>query len=234
MPLDEQPFELKAKTFGTVNNPDYPGPVEMLHVSITHAGPGIEAMLKFYTTVLNLRLVFKYIYPMFDFIALSADDENHRVGLLHFKKMPAQPKQDLPKSRVEHVSWRWASVEDVLVTARRVREELGLWPRTARLQGRDITIDYEDPDGNRVELLTQTDTKAQILLRIQGQLGDKNGIEARDFSQTYTSFDMEKLLSGWKAGAIAQARFKESAYLMGLVKDGTIAPSPATSGEPRA
>ena len=105
---------------------------------------------------------------------------------------------------------------------------------TARLQGRDITIDYEDPDGNRVELLTQTDTKAQILLRIQGQLGDKNGIEARDFSQTYTSFDMQKLLAEWKTGAIAQARFKEPAYLMGLVKDGTIAPPPATSSEPRA
>jgi catechol 2,3-dioxygenase-like lactoylglutathione lyase family enzyme len=213
--LDHQP-----EIFGDVDNRAYPAPAEMLHISIAHSGPGIEDMIRFYQVVLNMRFVYKFSYPEFEFIALSHDDENHRIGILNNlagnddalamsqgvdrAKDVAVDKVDEPRNaplrqcRIEHTSWLYHSFEDVLATAERVHNELGIWPRTSRLQGYDITIDYNDPDGNRVELLSQYDSKAQILHRLHklfsGELKDMK------YSDVYQSFNMEKMLAMRAAG----------------------------------
>jgi catechol 2,3-dioxygenase-like lactoylglutathione lyase family enzyme len=215
------PPDYSPNVFGDVFDPARPAPAEMLHVSISHSGPGIDELVRFYQVVLNMRHVYKLSYPAFEFIALSHDDENHRIGIINnlterddalalsqgvdltkdtAVAVASEPRDaPLRQCRIEHISWRFHSFQDVLVTARAVRRELGLWPRTSRLQGMDITIDYNDPDGNRVELLSQTHSKAQILRNLERAFGGGPS-SPMQYSDLYQSFDMEKMLALFEAG----------------------------------
>jgi len=214
--------ERQAEIFGAGSDPDYPTPLEMLHVSIAHSGPGIEDLIRFYQVALNMRFAYKFSYPAFEFIALSHDDENHRIGILNnltenddalavsqgvdrakdvaTGKALVDPRDaELRQCRIEHISWRYSRFEDILLTAKRIHRELGLWPRSSRLAGSDITIDYNDPDGNRVELLTQYDSKAQILQGLD-RLFSSGRVKDMKYSDVYQGFDMEKMLALFEAG----------------------------------
>jgi catechol 2,3-dioxygenase-like lactoylglutathione lyase family enzyme len=227
--------------FGDVDDSKYPAPAEMLHVSIAHSGPGIDEMIRFYAVALNMRFVYKFSYPAFEFIALSHDDENHRIGILNdltegddalAVSQGVQPggltvdaggdeprKAPLRRCRIEHISWRYPSFADVLRTARRMHDELGVWPRTSRLAGTDITIDYNDPDGNRVELLSQSRSKAQILHGLE-QLFSRPLTDMK-YSDVYQSFDMEKMLRLFEAGEPI-AHLRDKAWVRDKVAEGVL------------
>jgi catechol 2,3-dioxygenase-like lactoylglutathione lyase family enzyme len=231
----------EPKIFGSARDLSYPAPMELIHVSIYHFGPGVEDLIRFYGVVLNMRLVFKYIYPTFEFIALSHDDENHRVGIVNnlvdrdrmagTKDAPAGeplPKDGLEprtmpqrKCRVEHTSWLYRSFEDVLATAERIHKELGLWPRSCRHQAGGLTIDYTDPDGNRVELVSQSSSKAEILFNLEKLLGPKGGVDVRQWADTYAMFNMEKMIGLWRSGVpVEKLRNKE--YCIQLINEGKL------------
>jgi catechol 2,3-dioxygenase-like lactoylglutathione lyase family enzyme len=226
---------LEPKTFGSSRDASYPAPVELIHVSIAHVGPGVEDLVRFYSVVLNMRVVFKWVYPKFEFIALSHDDENHRIGIVNNlvdgdPASPDQPpaiegleprNQPQRKCRLEHSSWLYRSFEDVLRAGERIHQELGLWPRSAKHQSGGLTIDYNDPDGNRVELVSQGGSKAEILLALEKLLGPTGGVGVREFSDTYTTFNMEKMVGLWRAGTpIEQLRDKE--HCAELVRQGRL------------
>lgn len=203
--------------FGGPRDRSYPAPVEMLHLSIIHRGPGIDDLVNFYSVVLNQRFVFKITYPTFEFIALSQDDENHRIGFVNVigDEPPGgielgRPKYEMPEGveprnlplrpcRIEHSSWLYRDFEAILLTAKRIHAELGIWPRTTRHDGIDLTIDYDDPDGNRVELLSQTPSKNEILFRLY-RSAMMSADERRQYSDTYTMLSMEKLAGLHDAG----------------------------------
>ena len=230
------------RVFGGPRDSSYPAPAELLHISIAHSGPGIEELVHFYCVVLNMRHVYTIRYPTFDFIAISHDDENHRIGFVHSKtgeglaiaqnlaapeavapsRDGLEPRREpLRKCRIEHSSWLYPRFEDVLAAARRVHDELGLWPRTARHQGGGITIDYSDPDGNRVELLSQSGTRADILWALQQRLGPKGGIDLREYTDSYKPFSMEKMIKLWEEG-VSIERLKDVAYCQKLVEEGRL------------
>ncbi len=209
----------EQKFWGGPDRPEFPVPEEILHLSVFHQGPGVNELVRFYQTALNLRYVWKTDYGTWEFIALSHDDENHRIGIvnayggnrpqamqLDVREEVEVPEGVEPRSlpqrpcRLEHMNWRFRTMEDLLITARRIHDELGLWPLTTRLSPFDFTIDYLDPDLNRVEMLAQfAPTKgvamvgmAKGLERIMGTVGDYDAI--------YLPIDMEKLLEHFEAG----------------------------------
>ena len=209
--------EYTPEFFGAGHDPRFPTPVELLHVSVSHTGPGIEELVHFYEIVLNMRVVYRVRFPAAEFIALSYDDENHRLGILNnltgseaalaaTDRADAQvqiagdePRQaPLRMCRIEHGSWRFGRFEDLLIMARRVHEELGLWPLSARLGSFDVTIDYTDPDGNRCELLWQSKSRAQTLYDLD--LKYKQPMNEAKFTDVYKPFNMEKMLAYFDAG----------------------------------
>lgn len=105
--------------------------------------------------------------------------------------------------------------------AHEYHQELGIWPRTARHQGGGITIDDNDPDGNRVELLSRTGTLAEILLALDKRLGPKGGIDVRDYTDTYKPFDMAKMIGLWEQGYPIE-ELKDQARCQQLVEEGRL------------
>ncbi|MGP6177701.1 hypothetical protein ACTU6U_10410 [Microbacterium sp. A196] len=208
----------EQKFWGGPDNASFPVPEEILHVSVYHQGPGIDDLVRFYQTVLNLRYVFKATYGTWEFIALSHDDENHRIGIVNAFEDPRPHAMDLdvreevetpegvePRSlpqrpcRLEHMDWRFRTMEDLLITARRVHDELGMWPMSARLSRFDFTIDYLDPDLNRVEMLAQfSATKGTAMFNMYRAL-DRIAADG-SYDDVYLPLDMEKLIGHWEAG----------------------------------
>jgi catechol 2,3-dioxygenase-like lactoylglutathione lyase family enzyme len=231
----------EPKIFGTSRDPSYPAPAELLHVSLYHNGTNVDGLIRFYGVLLNMRLVYKYVYPTFEFIALSYDDENHRIGIVnslvkHDALADAQEveagkdvldsngevqRENPNRPRIEHTSWLYHRFEDVLMAAKRTHEELGLWPRTARHQGDGITIDYLDPDGNRVELLSHASSKGEILWRLEKMLGPKGGVEVRSYRDTYKSFNMEKMIALYESGYPLD-QLKDVEHCQGLMAEGKL------------
>ena len=224
--------------FGGPRDRSYPAPVEFLHVSIMHSGPGVDDLVKFYQVALNLRYVFKFTYPLFEFIALSYDDENHRVGIVNVFT-EAQPgavptdrplmkpeggvdPRDMPNRlcRLEHTSWLYRDFEALLLNAKRIHQELGIWPRSTRHAGKDLTIDYNDPDGNRLEMLSCFRGRAQVLFDTY-QRGQMTEGERRQFSETYMSLSMEKLVGLYDSG-VPLATLQDREYCRRLIAEGKL------------
>lgn len=209
----------EQKFWGGPDRPEFPVPEEILHLSVFHQGPGVDELVRFYQTALNLRYVWKTDYGSWEFIALSHDDENHRIGIVNAyegdrpRAMELDVREEVevpagvePRSlpqrpcRLEHMNWRFRTMEDLLITARRIHTELGIWPLTTRLSPFDFTIDYLDPDLNRLEMLAQfPETKGQAMVgmfkgleRMMGTVGD--------YDHIYLPVDMEKLLGHYEAG----------------------------------
>jgi hypothetical protein len=226
---------VEPQVFGGPRDRSYPAHLELLHVSIYHSGPGIDEMIRFYQVALNLRHVFRIDYGTWEFIALSNDDENHRVGFVNgyledpkeflgdrrqFEAEEGRDPRDLPQRpcRLEHTSWRYRDFESILLTAKRIYEETGTWPRTTRLSPVDLTIDYTDPDGHRLEMLAQFPStrseylfglyQAQQRMAARAESGKPQGDESDTFYKpTYDSFymplNMEKLLGLYESGVPA-------------------------------
>lgn len=209
----------EQKFWGGPDRPEFPVPEEILHLSVFHQGPGVDELVRFYQTALNLRYVWKTNYGSWEFIALSHDDENHRIGIVnafandrpHAMDLDVREEYETPEGleprqlpqrpcRLEHMNWRFRTMEDLIITARRIHDELGLWPMTTRLSPFDFTIDYLDPDLNRVEMLAQfAPTKGQAMIgmfkgleRIMGSIGD--------YDRIYLPISMEKLIGHYEAG----------------------------------
>ena len=106
-----------------------------------------------------------------------------------------------------------------MITARRVHDELGIWPNSSRLAGYDITIDYSDPDGNRVELLSQSKSKAQILHELDLQYNQPMN-EAK-YTDVYQAFNMEKMVTLFDAGESIE-NLRNKAWVKDRVAEGLL------------
>jgi catechol 2,3-dioxygenase-like lactoylglutathione lyase family enzyme len=218
----------EQKIFGGARDRSYPAPAQLLHVSIFHTGPGIDDLVRFYQVVLNMRYVFKTTYPAFEFIAISPDDENHRVGFVNVLtdgpagKASEADIRDAPlrPCRIEHTSWLYRDYEEILLTAKRIHEELGLWPRSTRHGGVDLTIDYDDPDGNRVELLSQWKSKSEILFGLYQRSGMSEA-QVRTITNPYMPMSMEKLLGLYESGVPVET-LQDREYCKSMIEAGKL------------
>lgn len=208
--------------FGGPRDRSYPAPVEMLHLSINHVGPGIDDLVKFYQVVLNMRFVFRFAYANFEFISLSHDDENHRLGIVNvLADVPEEEGRLAPQRgcRLEHSTWKYHDFEAILLTARRIHDELGIWPRSARHGGWELTMDYEDPDGNRVELLCHMTSKAETLFALYQQYNTPR--EQMQYSEVYLPLSMEKLVGLYESG-VPVSDLQNREYCRPLIEAGNL------------
>jgi catechol 2,3-dioxygenase-like lactoylglutathione lyase family enzyme len=124
----------------------YPCPSKLQHVSI-FSGSNFEAMLDFYQTVLNMRIVYE-IKSKLRFTALSFDEENHCIGLVHLPNLEPRPSGSV---RIEHTSWNYRDITALLETIKAIEKKSDMFPMAVH-QGTIIAVSYKDPDGNRCEL----------------------------------------------------------------------------------
>ena len=119
-------------------------PVKFAHV--VFRTPDLDRLVEWYCTVLNAHVAMKN-----DFIAfLTYDDEHHRVAMVKDPRITeADPAVERPG--VDHVSYTYASLEDLVATYERLLE-LGITPYWTVDHGPTTSLYYRDPDGNQVEL----------------------------------------------------------------------------------
>ena len=132
-----------------IRDPSYPSPSYLAHVSI-FSGKNFSEVVKFYQVVLNMRLNYE-IEGRVRLAALSLDGENHRLGIVELPTLEERPPNSV---RLEHTSWQYANLKDLLAVVRHVENSLGLFPQSVH-QGPLISLTYRDPDDNRVELLVE-------------------------------------------------------------------------------
>ena len=131
-------------------DPAYPAPSDIAHVSI-FSGTNYEQMLSFYQAVLNMRVVYRIENSRITFTALSFDDENHRIGLVKLGGLDQRAPNTV---RIEHTSWRYKSLTDLLAAVRHIEQATSMFP-SAIHQGKMIALSYMDPDGNRCEVFCE-------------------------------------------------------------------------------
>lgn len=129
-----------------VRDMSYPAPSAFSHASI-FSGANFAAVVRFYQIVLNMRV--KYVIKnKFHLVLLGCDGEDHRLSVMELSKLEARPVNSV---RIEHTSWRYRSLEELLEVVRYVERELGVFP-TADHRGCLIGFHYTDPDDNRCEM----------------------------------------------------------------------------------
>jgi catechol 2,3-dioxygenase-like lactoylglutathione lyase family enzyme len=172
-----------------VRDQSYPAPVDLAHFSLV-SGSNYRAMLRFYQVVLNMRIVYE-IRNKITFTALSFDEENHRIGLVEVPQLSERPSNGV---RIEHSSWRYRSLPDLLATVRQIEGELGLFPAAVH-QGKIIALSYRDPDGNRCEIFCECMTsQAELIDFYVNKLAEKP-----EFN-TLMPFDLRAMLAREAAG----------------------------------
>jgi catechol 2,3-dioxygenase-like lactoylglutathione lyase family enzyme len=103
-----------------------------------------EAIVDWYTKVLNARVGIKLPHVAF----LTYDDEHHRLAVCN---VPRLAKKNPNACGMDHIAFTYANLGDLLATYRRLAS-LGIKPRWPVNHGNTISLYYQDPDDNRVEL----------------------------------------------------------------------------------
>ena len=103
-----------------------------------------EPMVEWYLKILNARIALKLPHVAF----LTFDDEHHRLAISNIPQLAAR-QPDV--CGMDHVAFTYSSLGDLLATYRRLASQ-GIKPRWPFNHGNTISLYYEDPDGNRVEL----------------------------------------------------------------------------------
>ena len=101
-------------------------------------------MRTWYCTVLGARVVYEDAMLCF----LTYDDEHHRLALVQIPGL----EEPLPLSiGLDHVSYTYASLGDLLATYERLKAA-GILPHWTINHGPTTSCYYRDPDGNQIEL----------------------------------------------------------------------------------
>src|SRR5882757_851471 len=117
-------------------------PVKLAHVVLRVAN--LKRSRDWYLKVLEGRPAFENEMLCF----LTYDDEHHRVGLI---ERPDLSGSGDAHHGLEHVSFTYASLSDLLANYRRLAQH-DVRPYWTINHGPTISMYYKDPDGNRLEL----------------------------------------------------------------------------------
>jgi catechol 2,3-dioxygenase-like lactoylglutathione lyase family enzyme len=116
-------------------------PVKLGHVVLRVSN--LKRSREWYLRVLEGRPAFENEMLCF----LTYDDEHHRIGLVE----RPDPGSDDAQQRLEHISFTYLSLGELLATYRRLAQH-GIRPYWPINHGPTISFYYKDPDGNRLEL----------------------------------------------------------------------------------
>ena len=117
-------------------------PIKLAHVVLRTGQLG--PMRDWYQMVLEARVVFENDFLVF----LTYDDEHHRIALADTKAVD-RPTRTM--TGLEHVSFTYATLEDLLSTYERL-DTAGVEPYWCINHGPTTSMYFADPDGNHVEL----------------------------------------------------------------------------------
>ena len=143
------------------------------------------AMVDWYTTVLNMRIVYRD--DMLSF--LTYDDEHHRLAIINIGGLHAP---DDKSTGLSHVAYAFPRIGDLLATYRRLKAR-GIEPFWPVHHGPTVSLYYHDPDGNAVELQVDCFDKAGAAAYFHTEAFRKNPVGV--------VFDPEVLASPYEAGA---------------------------------
>ncbi len=121
-------------------------PAYLAHVVLRTAQPG--ALIEWYRQVLNAEIA--HASELITF--LTYDEEHHRIAIA---KMPVTGKRAMARAGVDHFSFGYASLNDLLVHHQALHE-VGIEPIWSINHGPTISLYYQDPDRNVVELQVDT------------------------------------------------------------------------------
>jgi len=125
---------------------------------------------------------------------LTYDDESHRFAIANLDVLkPDAPADSGPgEIGLNHIAYTYASAGDLLETYARLKKQ-GLLPYWPVHHGFTLSLYYQDPDGNRIELQVETCDSAAAFdyMRSEAFADNPVGVEV----------DPEELLARYRAGA---------------------------------
>lgn len=107
-----------------------------------------KPMVAFYTSFLGAHVTLQNEIMSF----ITYDDEHHRIAIV---AVPGTSAKVRASSGLEHISFTFGSLRDLLTAYRQRKQVLGISPIWAVHHGPTMSIYYQDPDGNQIE--TQVD-----------------------------------------------------------------------------
>ena len=184
----------------------------------------LDEMVAWYGIVLGTRVIFKDQFNAWT----SNDAANHRVAFLAAPGLGQDEKKNLHNG-MHHSAFEYDSFDDLMTSYRRMADQ-GIVPAFCLDHGLTISLYYEDPEGNFVEL--QSDNFGDWERSTEFMRTSK------DFQSnpTGTLFDPEKVYQAHKTGMdfkVLQAAVRNGDYMpsephaMGLPPK---APPPVASG----
>jgi catechol-2,3-dioxygenase len=159
-------------------------PRKLAHV-VLRTGSNFDAMVRWYCTVLGSRVVFNAGRLIF----LAYDDEHHRIAIAASEDLAEQPRR---ATGLDHIAFTYEDIDSLLTTYARLKLA-GILPFCCVNPGPTTSLNYCDPDQNRIEL--QVDnfadmTEATTLMQEQFSINPV-GVE----------FDPEEVLARLRSGA---------------------------------
>ena len=109
--------------------------------------PRMHEMIQWYADVVGTAP--NFYAPGIAF--LSNDDANHRISLAGSPNFRDNP-EFRTTAGMHHLAFEYDTVDDLLDTWQRLRDEFGYEPHVAVHHGMTLSFYYVDPDGNSVEL----------------------------------------------------------------------------------
>lgn len=145
----------------------------------------LKEMVAWYGAVLQAEVAFQN-----DDVAFMAyDDEHHRLALVQLPDLEDAPAN---ATGLEHVSFGYDDMGDLLTTFQRLRDE-GIVPFWTINHGPSTSFYYKDPDNNRVELMVDNFPKREDLDAF---------FEAGNYEENFMGiiFDPDDLIQRYEAG----------------------------------
>ncbi|TCW78789.1 hypothetical protein C5O80_31355 [Burkholderia sp. SRS-46] len=159
-------------------------PKKLAHV-VLRSDERFEAMCEWYRDMLSAQVAHKDAMTCF----MTFDDEHHRVAVVRVPGMVDRPSGTVG---LEHVAFTFASLPDLLETYARLKVK-GVVPILTINHGPTVSMYYEDPDRNRVELqIDNQETIEEFVEFVKSGAMDANPIGQR--------FDADDMLAKLRAG----------------------------------
>jgi len=117
-------------------------PVKLAHFVLKTSN--YNAMVDWYVKVLNARIVLAKPHVSF----LTFDEEHHRLAIVNAPRLGLHNPNTCG---MDHIAFTYNSLGELLATYKRLARER-IYPRWPFNHGNTISLYYQDPDGNRVEL----------------------------------------------------------------------------------
>jgi len=119
-------------------------PRKLAHFVVRTSPERFQEMVAWYRNLLGARVAFENPFSCF----MTYDDEHHRAAII---AIPGLAERPLNSVGVDHIAFTYADLGELLETYERLAAE-GVTPAIPIHHGPTLSLYYQDPDRNQVEL----------------------------------------------------------------------------------